>query len=193
MKHSKKFFLSILISFIFLSPLTAKETQVAKDVKKALKSYAALDELKKRGFNLKDIDQAQSLEDVYNTLLPYMIVDGVSLDNALGLNDKKTYQTFNFIQHYNAHCTKDYGTKEQLLKKGYKEDEILPYFSKGTNVYRGAKFSWDKGREYPNISQWLIPNLPPVVSEKFIYFWPNYNQSYTLKTPKEENKMEKKK
>ena len=90
MKHSKKFFLSILISFIFLSPLTAKETQVAKDVKKALKSYAALDELKKRGFNLKDIDQAQSLEDVYNTLLPYMIVDGVSLDNALGLNDKKT-------------------------------------------------------------------------------------------------------
>ena len=177
MKHSKKFFLSILISFIFLSPLTAKETQVAKDVKKALKSYVGFEELKKRGFKLKDIDSAQSLEDVYNTLLPYMIVDGVSLDNALGFYDKKTYQTFNFIQHYNAHFTKDYGTKEQLLKKGYKENEILPYFSKGKNVYRGAKFSWDKGREYPNINQWLIPNLPPVVSEKFIYFWPNNNFS----------------
>ena len=177
MRRGKSALFILFLSFILITKLSAKETQLAKDVKKALKSYAGMSELKKRGFNLKSIDSAETIEDVYNSLLPYMIQDEVSLDNALAFNDKQTYQTFNFIQHYNAHFTKDYGSKEQLLKKGYKENEILPYFSKGKNVYRGAKFSWDKEPEYPNVSPWLIPNLPPVVSEKFIYFWPNNNYS----------------
>jgi len=174
MKHALKFFSALLIAFIFLSPLTAKETQVAKDVKKALKSYAALDELKKRGFNLKDIDQAQSLEDVYNTLLPYMIKDNIPLDNAIGFYDKLNNRAYNFKQHYSVQFTKDYGTKEQLLKKGYKEDEIFPYFSKGKNIYRGGKFVWEKAKNYPEINEWRIPHLPPVVKDKFIYFWPAY-------------------
>ena len=172
--HFKKLLLLFtLFSFIAL-PLCAKETKVAKDVKKALKSYAGLSELKKRGFNLKLLDSAEDIEAVYNIMLPYMIQDGVSLDNAIELYDRQSYQTYSFKQHYSIHFTDDYGTKDELLKQGYKEDEIFAYFSKGQDIYRGGRFEWEKAKNYPELGQWMMPQFPPVTGEQFIYFWPAF-------------------
>ncbi|MDD5930117.1 MAG: hypothetical protein PUC37_09990 [Spirochaetales bacterium] len=174
MKHGKSA-LFILFFFLFLiTNLTAKETQIAKDVKKALNSYAGLPELKKRGFNLKSLDSAQTGEDIYNALLPYMIQNGIPLDNVFSFCDKQSYKTYNFKQHYTVHFTDDYGTKEKLLKKGYKEDEIFAYFSKGKDVYRGGHFSWDVAKNFPEIGRWMMPQFPPLVEKNFIYFWPAY-------------------
>ncbi|MCR5766452.1 MAG: hypothetical protein K6G09_10830 [Treponema sp.] len=172
MKSIKKIlFLFTLFSFIAL-PLCAKETKVAKDVKKVLKSYAGLSELKKRGFNLKLLDSAEDMEAVYQIMLPYMIQDGVPLDNAIRFLDKQIYQTYDFMQHYSVHFTDDYGTKDELLKKGYKEDEIFAYFSKGQDVYRGGKFEWEKAKDFPELTRIMMPQFPPVSGEQFMYFWP---------------------
>ena len=133
-----------------------------------------MSELKKRGFNIKSLDTAETLEDVYSKLLPYMIQAGIPLDNTIGFYDKQTYQTYNFKQHYSVIFTDDYGTKEELLKKGYKENEIFAYFSKGKDIYRGGRFEWQKAKEYPELGQWMMPHFPPISGEQFIYFWPAY-------------------
>lgn len=170
---AKKIFTFLLVIFFFTN-LFAKESPVAKDVKKALSSYAGMSELKKRGFNIKSLDTAETMEDVYNTMLPYMIQNGVPLDNAIGFYDKQTYQTYSFKQHYSVNFTDDYGKKEELLNKGYKEDEIFAYFSKGKDVYRAGKFEWQKAKEYPEVGQRMMPQFPPVNGELFIYFWPAF-------------------
>ncbi len=173
MKITKKVF-SVLLILFFFAGLSAKESAVAKDVKKALASYAGMTELKKRGFNIKSLDTVETMEDVYNALLPYMIQDGVPLDNVIGFYDKQTNQQFTFKQHYSVNFTDDYGTKEELLNKGYKEDEIFAYFSKGKDVYQAGRFEWQKAKEYPEVGQWLMPHFPPVSGESFIYFWSAY-------------------
>ena len=158
MKNLKKLILLLsLFSFIAL-PLCAKETKIAKDVKKALKSYAGLSELKKRGFNLKLLDSAEDIETVYYIMLPYMVQDGVPLDNAIELFDKQTRQTYDFQQHYSVAFSDDYGTREELLQKGYSEDEIFAYYSKGQDVYRGGKFEWKKAKKYPELGEWTVPS-----------------------------------
>ncbi len=165
---------AVFIFFFLISSLTAKESQIAKDAKKALNSYAGLPELKNRGFNLKSIDNVNSMDEVYNLLLPFMIQNGMPLDNAIGFYDKQTNKTYDFKQHYTVHFTDDYGTKDQLLKKGYKEEEIFAYFSKGKNVYRGGKFFWEKAEPAAELGQWMMPHFPPISADQFIYFWPAY-------------------
>lgn len=138
MKKIKKLIILSIICSIFIPSLLAAETQIAKDFKVALKNYAGMSELQKRGFKLKELDSVQSVKDIHNILLPYMIQDGVPLDNAINIQDNKAYgPAYSFKQHYNVHFTDDYGTKQELLKKGYKENEILPYYSKGEGIYRG--------------------------------------------------------
>ncbi len=170
---AKKIFTFLLVIFFFTN-LFAKESPVAKDVKKALSSYAGMSELKKRGFNIKSLDTAETMEDIYNTMLPYMIQNGVPLDNAISFYDKQTRQTYSFKQHYSVNFTDDFGKKEELLNKGYKEDEIFAYFSKGKDVYRAGKFEWQKAKKYPEVGQWMMPQFPPVNGEQFIYFWPAF-------------------
>ena len=165
---------AVFILLFLISTLSAKESQIAKDAKKALNSYVGLSELKKRGFNLKAIDNVNSMDEVYNLLLPFMIQNGVPLDNAIGFYDKQTNISYNFKQHYTVHFTDDYGTKEELLKKGYKEDEIFAYFSKGKNFYRGGKFSWEKAEVSAELGQWMMPQFPPLEEKNFIYFWPAF-------------------
>ena len=174
MKHGKSVLIILFLSLFLITNLSAKETQIAKDTKAALANYAGLPELQKRGFKLESIDDAFTMEEVYNALLPYMIQYGVSLDNVISFEDHHTRKSYNFKQHYTVHFTDDYGTKEDLKKKGYKDDEIFAYFSKGQNVYRGGHFVWEKAKRYPIMNRNPDPQLPPLVEEKFIYFWPAY-------------------
>ena len=81
---------AVFILLFLISTLSAKESQIAKDAKKALNSYVGLSELKKCGFNFKAIDNVNSMDEVYNLLLPFMIQNGVPLDNAIGFYDKQT-------------------------------------------------------------------------------------------------------
>lgn len=174
MKHGKSALIFLFLSLFLITKLSAKETQLAKDTKTALEKYAGMSELQKRGFKLESLDKAENMEDVYDALLPYMIQDGAPLDNAISFKQSGAYDTYNFKQHYTVHFTDDYGTKDELKKRGYKENEIFAYFSKGKEVYRGGHFSWEKAKYYPEIYQNNQPTLPPVVSEKFIYFMPLY-------------------
>ena len=174
MKHEKSVLIFLFLSLFLITKLSAKETQMAKDTKTALEKYAGMPELQKRGFKLESLDDASTIKEVYNVLLPYMIQDGVPLDNAINFFDYGTYKNYNFKQHYTVHFTDDYGTKEELKKRGYKENEIFAYFSKGKEVYRGGHFSWEKSKPLPELNQNNHPQLPPLVEEKFIYFWPAY-------------------
>ena len=85
MKHGKSALIFLFLSLFLITKLSAKETQMAKDTKAALSSYAGLPELQKRGFSLESLDKAENMEEVYDALLPYMIQDGAPLDNAISL------------------------------------------------------------------------------------------------------------
>lgn len=174
MNKNIKVLVSLFFLFLSFTNLHAKETSIGKDVKKALSSYAGMAELKNRGFNIKSIENLESLEEIYNYLYPYMVQDGIPLDNAINFYDKKSYRTYNFKQHYTVQFTDDYGTKAELAAKGYKENEIFAYFSKGMDVYRGGKFIWEKQKSFPEFGERNLKQFPPISGENFIYFYPLY-------------------
>ena len=194
MTHTKTILLSLFFTFILIAPLAAKpkksksseqatnenpdvtnENPVVTEAKSVFSKYAGLPELQERGFDLSMLDSANTMEDVYNILLPYMIVDGVPLDNSLEFYDWRNHKDYNFKQHYTVHFTDDYGTKEELCNKGYKDDEILAYYSRGKDVYRGGHFVWEKHNDYTALNR-KMPKLTPVSGKNYIYFWaPNFN------------------
>ncbi len=174
----KRFSVLLFFFIVITTALFGKETPLAKDVKKVLKSYAGLAELKKRGFKISALDSVNTGEDIYNVLLPYMIKDGVPLDNTIAFYDKQARKTYNFKQHYTVHFFDEYGTKAQLQAKGFKDEEIFPYFSKGKDVYRAGAFSWEPAKSFPEYDSSGMTPLPPLQEKKFIYFFPIvYTQS----------------
>lgn len=163
-KLLKKLAILILSSFTFLAaPVFAS---IADDAKKAIKEYAAYPELKARGFNLEMLDNIQSAEDLYNVLLPYMIVDGASLDNTISFNDYsfKTHKTLNF--------TDDYGTITELMAKGYKPEQLFYYPSAGEEIYRAGNYVWETAQPTASINAVHCYYKRPFMGKKLAYFFP---------------------
>jgi len=162
---TKKIFTFLLI-ILFFTSLSAKENQIAKDAKKALKEYAGYKELTNRGFKLTMLDSIQSPEDLYKILEPFMIVDGNPLDNLLSFNG------FNFARHKTIHFENVYGTIQELLDKGYKPEQIFYYPSKGKEIYRIGNFVWEKPK--PVSIPWsdICFYKRPFTGKKLVYFFP---------------------
>ncbi|MCQ2578899.1 MAG: hypothetical protein MJ176_10265 [Treponema sp.] len=166
-KSIKKVALLIITGFLFFAaPLFA--ASISDDAKKALKSYAALDELKNRGFKLEMLDNIKNPEDLYNVLLPYMIVDDVPLDNSLSFNG------YSFQRHKNIYFTDEYGTIGELLGKGYKPEELFYYPSAGEEKYRVGHYKWEPIK---NTSVFYMDTnyyTRPFMSKKIAYFFPGF-------------------
>ena len=152
------------VLLFFITPLFAGS--IADDAKKALKSYSAFDELKNRGFKLEMLDNIKSPEDLYNVLLPYMIVDDQPLDNTLSFNG------YSFQRHKTIYFTDEYGTIGELLGKGYKPEELFYYPSAGEEKYRVGHYKWEPVK---NTSSFYKDNSyyrRPFMGEKVAYFFP---------------------
>ena len=94
MKSHKFLFIVFLFLFFYVNIYA---NSISDDAKKAIKEYAGYKELQNRGFNLKMLDKIQTPEDMYNVLLPYMVVDGRPLDNFLSFNGYNFGSILNFV------------------------------------------------------------------------------------------------
>lgn len=163
---------------IFASP-------ISEDAKKAIKQYAGYEELQNRGFNLKMLDKVESTEDLYNVLLPFMIVDGQSLDNYLSFDD------YDFKRHKTIYFEDVYGTIQQLLDKGYEPEQMFYYPSKGKDVYRVGNFVWEKPKNISRLWSELCFFTRPFNGKKLAYMFPGaFIQDYFKPYIKELSKKE---
>lgn len=138
---------------------------ISDDAKKAIKQYAGYSELQKRGFKIDMLNKIKTPEDLYNTLLPYMIVDGKPLDNLISFNG------FNFSRHKTIHFQDVYGTIGELLDKGYKPEQLFYYPSKGKEIYRIGEFVWEETTPVPSIWNEALYYEKPFMGKKIAYFF----------------------
>lgn len=161
----KKFISALILSLSLCSTIFSVETKIAKDAKIAIKKYVGYEELQKRGFKLNQLDNIQTVQDFYEVLLPFMIQNGKPLDNLISLNE------MNFARHKNIVFENIYGKKEELIKKGYSEEQIFYYPAAGKDFYRVGKFEWGKLPELPNIWNEIHFYKRPFLSKDTAYFW----------------------
>lgn len=175
-RYFVKKIISVFIFSILLGSASLFAT-IADDAKKAIKEYAGYDELVERGFTLNKLDKITTPEDLYKVLLPYMIVDGKPLDNLLSFND------YNFQCHKSIKFENVYGTFDNLVKKGYKPEQLFYYPSKGEGIYRVGNFVWEKSKKVPTIWSDICFYNRPFMGKNIAYFFvgmftDNYFDSY---------------
>lgn len=183
MKSHKFLFIVFLFLFFYVNIYA---NSISDDAKKAIKEYAGYKELQNRGFNLKMLDKIQTPEDMYNVLLPYMVVDGRPLDNFLSFNG------YNFQRHKTIHFENVYGTIQELLNKGYKPEQLFYYPTKGKDIHRVGNFVWEKPEpvSYPWTNVCFYNR--PFIGKKIVYFWigslaENYFTPYLKEIQKKES------
>lgn len=161
----KKTVFILLLSLFVCINFTFADS-IANDAKKAIKEYAGFNELKNRGFDLKMLDKITSAEDLYNVLLPYMIVDGKSLDNTISFNG------YNFNRHKSIKFENVYGTIGELLNKGYKPEQLFYYPCKGDDFYRVGNFVWETPKTYSQGGSSFCYYNRPFTGKRVAYFFP---------------------
>lgn len=148
--------------FLCVVPVFAS---ISDDARKAVKEYAGYEELVSRGFKLSMLDNIKSLQELYEVLLPYMVVDGKPLDNAL------SFGGFNFARHKTIHFKNIYGTIGELEKKGYKPEQMFYYPAKGKDIYRIGEFVWENAPPVPNLWNDIVYYDRPFIGKKIAYFF----------------------
>lgn len=166
-KSVREVILFLAITFnLFVSQIFA--ASFADNAKKAMKEYGGYKELVNRGFNLKMLNTISTPEDLYNVLLPYMIVDEKPLDNCISFNG------FNFARHKSIKFENEYGTIDELLGKGYKSEDLFYYPSKGKDIYRVGHYKWEPVKETVSIYADLCYYNRPFMGKKIAYFFPGF-------------------
>ena len=121
------------------------------------------------------LDSVETAKDLYKVLLPYMVQNGISLDNTLSFRDKNG--TYNFIRHNTVIFSDIYGTKEELLSKGYSEAQLFSYPLKGENIYRAGKYIWEQPPAVLQVYYNARMYTRPFTGENLVYFWiGNFNK-----------------
>ena len=170
----KKFFISFVLIISLLFNVFADNKQAHKELREVFENYGLLPELKARGFDLKKLNKIDDKEEMKDYISQFFIDEnGMPLDNHTlikstnyGKNGSDRFTNF-VPQNYMAiEWMDEYGSKEELLKKGYNEDEIFyyPLYNDewNENGYRVGKkymtsYMNDNNRRYDNYS---------VISEK---------------------------
>lgn len=148
----KKFFISFVLIISLLFNVFADNKQAHKELREVFENYGLLPELIEKGFSLDKLDEINDPVEMRDYLQPFfMDENGMPLDNHAQIYmewDRKgwEYKFYNFETSSSQliDWSDEYGSKDELLKKGYKEDEIFyyPYFNgEWKDGYRvGKKF-----------------------------------------------------
>ncbi len=165
----RKIIYAILLSIFFIgcastsiSPIEEKPKIEEENLKLEayMKTYAGYPELVKRGFDIHSLDYIKSKEEFVNALKPYFYnyEDGTAFDNHFGVYSSIQGELSSYYCHV---FTDEYGTKDELLKKGYVENETMFYYpSNGEKDWRvgeiipGHLFH-SPGNDY--LPGWLVP------------------------------------
>ena len=152
----KKFFVSFVLIISLLFNVFADNKQAHKELREAFENYGLLPELIEKGFSLDKLGELETGEEFRDYLKPFFLDENnYPLDNHAMLSmiwDRQpekgpyVYKITNISESYTQfiNWSDEYGSKNELLKKGYKEDEIFyyPYFNgEWRDGYRvGKKF-----------------------------------------------------
>lgn len=141
----KKFFISFVLIISLLFNVFADNKQAHKELREVFENYGLLPELIEKGFNLKKLDKLNTPEEIVSYLQPFFKDEnGMPLDNHGWFYIKDPRLSVDMHASLQIDWSDEYGSKDELLKKGYKEDEIFyyPYFNgEWRDGYRvGKKF-----------------------------------------------------
>lgn len=120
-----------------------------KKIEQALVDYALYPEMVERGFDVHRLDNmkidGKMFEYIESFFRPNEEKGWVALDNHHDLKIKdengKEYRSQSYHKHIKF--SNEYGTKNELLKKGYVENETMFYYpSNGEKDWRVGEWSW---------------------------------------------------
>lgn len=156
----KKFFISFVLIISLLFNVFADNKQAHKELREVFENYGLLPEMVEKGFSLDKLDEIDDPVEMRDYLQPFfMDENGMPLDNHASFEIKYDINGYVYkmanVKTGSYLCinfSDEYGSKDELLKKGYKEDEIFyyPYFNgEWKDGYRvGKKFMG--GQNYDN-------------------------------------------
>ena len=150
----KKFFVSFVLIISLLFNVFADNKQAHKELREVFENYSMLPEMVEKGFDLDKLDKIDDWKEMSDYLQPFFQDENnYPLDNHtsirfVSLNKRETYCVLDTQSSMFIEWSDEYGSKKELLKKGYKEDEIFyyPYFNgEWKDGYRvGKKFMGDR-------------------------------------------------
>ena len=165
----KKFFISFILIVSLLFNVFADNKQAHKELREAFENYSMLPEMIEKGFDLDKLDKIDDWKEMGDYLQPFFQDEnGYPLDNHTNICfnslDNTTYRVLDTESSMFIDWTDEYGSKDELLKKGFKEDEIFyyPYFNgEWRDGYRvGKKFMGNGNYRY------RVSNHPYLSSSK---------------------------
>lgn len=146
----KRFFISFVLIISLLFNVFADNKQAHKELREEFEKTIFIDKILENDpnfyENLDKIDNAKELSDYLWSI--FKDKDGMPIDMHTAIymtgNNYKTYFSAFYHRTLGIEWFDEYGSKDELLKKGYKEDEIFyyPYFNgEWKDGYRvGKKF-----------------------------------------------------
>lgn len=153
----KKFFISFVLIISLLFNVFADNKQAHKELREAFENWEKLSIMVEKGFDLDKLDKIDDWKEMRDYLQPFFLDEkGYPLDQHSPIHfydNKENYLGFVDVQcQMYIDWSDEYGSKDELLKKGYKEDEIFyyPYFNgEWRDGYRvGKKFRCTKMGSY---------------------------------------------
>lgn len=155
----KKFILSLFFVIFALFNVCGEDLlhpvirdDIDEDIKKieqALVDYVLYPELVERGFDLHQLDNmkidGEMFEYIESFFRPNDEKGWCALDNHHGLSIKDENGKWFNSQMYHKYVkfSNEYGTKDELLKKGYVENETMFYYpSNGEKDWRVGEWTW---------------------------------------------------
>lgn len=155
----KKFIISLFFVFFAIFNVCGEDLlhpvirdDIDEDIKKieqALVDYVLYPDLVERGFDVHQLDNmkidGEMFEYIESFFRPNEEKGWVALDNhhSFSIKDEngKEYRSQNYHKH--VKFSNEYGTKDELLKKGYVENETMFYYpSNGEKDWRVGEWSW---------------------------------------------------
>ena len=131
----KKFFISFVLIISLLFNVFADNKQAHKELRKEFEKCLFISEIKNRDPEfLNKLDKIDDLDEMRDYLRSIFIDEnGMPLDNHAMIDFYKDHK-YSSVATESQLCVEwsdEYGSKDELLKKGYKEDEIFyyPYFN----------------------------------------------------------------
>ena len=149
----KKFIYTILFSIFLIGCATTNKVEYSADdiaceeLRKEFENYSQLPVLIEKGFDLDKLCEFDDAIKMKNYLQPFFIDENkMPLDQhaSIKIGDYEVRTRSQMVIDFSD----EYGSKDELLKKGYKEDEIFyyPYFNgEWKDGYRAGKKRMNNG------------------------------------------------
>lgn len=191
----KKFFISFVLIISLLFNVFADNKQAHKELREEFETCFYFSEIKNRDPEfLNKLDKIDDLDEMRDYLQSIFIDEnGMPLDNHAMIDFLDKDYKYLSVKTRSQLCVEwsdEYGSKDELLKKGYKEDEIFyyPYFNgEWKDGYRvGKKFMGVWTFPTPKVNSWdsscyIMDNPGEFIiesKEALLVRWEDFSESH---------------